>query len=204
MEPEYPQDLMDAHALIVREGGQLRYAALLKAGVDAHSVRRLCDAGLVERASRGLYRVTSRPLGVDPDIAVVAARIPEGVLCLLSALAFHGLTTQVPHEIDVAVRRGSWLPRIDGVAVRVFQFGGPAFSEGVEVHDASGITLQVYSAAKTVADLFKFRNRLGVDIALEGLRGYWRSRSRDIDQLIHHARIDRVERVMAPYIEAMQ
>jgi predicted transcriptional regulator of viral defense system len=153
--------------------------------------------------SRGLFRLASlEPLG-NPDLVTVAARVPKGVLCLISALAFHELTTQVPHAVDVALERGARKPRLDYPPTRFFWFSGPAFHEGIEIHRLDGAPVRVYDPEKTLADCFRYRNQIGMDVVLEALR-LWRERRRKkLDALLKYARLRHVERAMRPYLEAM-
>jgi len=133
----------------------------------------------------------------------VASRVPQSVICLLSALRFHGLTTQAPFEIWIAVDRRAWRPRIDYPPIRVLRFSGRALTEGIETHTIGGVKVHVYSPAKTVADCFKYRNKFGLDVALEALRDVWRAKRATIDELLRCARICRVEGVMRPYLESL-
>lgn len=139
----------------------------------------------------------------NPDLTTVALRVPRGVICLLSALSFHELTTQVPHEVYVALSRGSEEPRIDSPPVRVFKFSELAFTEGIETHEVDGVPVQVYSPAKTVADCFKFRNKLGMDVAIEALKLYRKEPGFNVEGLMHFACVCRVENVMRPYVETL-
>ena len=133
----------------------------------------------------------------------VAQRVPHGVLCLISALAFHELTTEIPHQLELALERGRERPRITELPLKIVWFSGSAYSEGIETHELDGTSLKVYSAEKTLADLFKYRHKLGVDVALEGLKLYKQRRQVNVAALLKYARIDRVERVMTPYPEAV-
>jgi predicted transcriptional regulator of viral defense system len=161
------------------------------------------DAGTIERLSRGVYRLAGMPPLGNPDLVAVALRVPEGVLCLLSALAVHELTTQIPHEVHVALKRGAEPPRLEHPPVRVFWFTGAAFTSGIERHVLDGIDVRVYGAAKTVADCFKYRNKIGLDVALEALKLYLRKKRVRPDDLMRSARVCRVEAVMRPYVEAL-
>jgi len=128
--------------------------------------------------------------------------VPEGVICLLSALRFHGLTTQNPFEVWIAIDRKAWRPRVAHPPLRLFYLSGPALKEGVEEHEISGVTVRVFSAAKTVADCFKFRNKIGIDVAVEALREYRRTHPKHLDAIWRFAQVDRVTRVIQPYLEA--
>jgi len=136
-------------------------------------------------------------------LSIVGAAAPRAVLCLLSALEFHGLGTAVPASGWIAIDRRSRAPKLDWPPLRVFRFGGDSLTEGIAEHEAEGITLRVFSPAKTVADLFKFRNKVGLDVALEALRAVWADERATIDELVHYGRICRVDRVMRPYLEAV-
>ncbi len=177
---------------------------VLRLGVLPKVLYGMRDAGLLDVLSRGVYRLKAlEPLG-KPDLVTVAARIPQGVICLVSALDFHGLTTQVPHAVDVALRSGSTSrPRLDHPPLRVFWFSGPAFHEGIETHALSGRQVRIYSPEKTLADCFRYRNKLGTDVAIEALRLWHARRRRHLPALLQHARHCRVERVMRPYLEAL-
>lgn len=132
----------------------------IEAGIHRETLRSMVEQGELEKMSRGLYRLVDAPPPSHPDLAVVAAKVPEGVICLISALAFHELTTQIPHEVYLAIDRSSEPPRIDFPPVRTFPFSGLAFTEGIETHDTGSVTLRVYSREKTFADCFKFRNKI--------------------------------------------
>jgi predicted transcriptional regulator of viral defense system len=161
------------------------------------------DEGSLEVVSRGVYRLAgSEPLG-NPDLVTVATRVRGGVICLISALAFHEITTQIPHEVHVALQRGAAEPRLNHPPIKTYRFTGQAFTAGVEVHELDGISIHIYSPAKTLADCFKFRNKVGLDTAVEAVRFYRERRSVNVDALMHYAAICRVEKVIRPYLEAI-
>ena len=186
-----------------RNGGILRMSEALQAGISRKTLYAMHDHGILERLSRGVYRLASLPGLEVPDLVAVATRIPSGVVCLISALSFHELTTQVPHAVDVAVARGTEKPRIDYPPVDVYWFSGQAFSAGVETPSVDGKTLRIYSAEKSIADAFKYRNKLGTDVAIEALRTWRSRRPPTMERLIEFARICRVERVVRPYLDAV-
>jgi predicted transcriptional regulator of viral defense system len=181
----------------------LRARDLTARGINRSQVRAAVKAGLLEQAGRGLYRPPDADITQHHTLAEVAKRIPHGVICLLSALSFHGLTTQNPHEVWLALDHKAWRPRSENVGLRVLRFSGPALSEGVESHTVEGVPLRVYSPAKTVADCFKFRHKIGIDVALEALREVWRARRATMKEIEYHARIDRVSKIMRPYLESL-
>ena len=186
-----------------RGGGLLRTSAALRAGIHPRALYNMRDQGVVEQVSRGLYRLADLPALRDPDLVTVALRIPAGVVCLISALAYHEITTQIPHEVHLALPRGTEPPRLNHPPLRVFWFTGRSYTEGIETHKVDGVGLRVYSPEKTLADCFKYRNKLGLDTVLEALRLY-RSRKRpNVDDLMKFARVCRVEKVMRPYLEAL-
>ena len=192
-----------AASVFRRHGGALRTAEALRRGIHPRTLYAMRDAGLLERLGRGLYRLADLPPLGNPDLVTIALRVPRGVICLVSALSFHELTSQIPHEVYVALKRGAEPPRLEHPPVRVFWFTGRAFTEGVETHELDGVNVCVYSAAKSVADAFKYRNKLGLETAIESLRLFLREKRRIPDELLHFARVCRVEKVMRPYIEAV-
>ena len=192
-----------ARELIRRHGGLVRTREALDLGIHARTFYALRDAGILERLDRGLYRLSDLPPLGDPDLVVVARKVPKGVLCLISALAWHELTTQVPHAVHVALPRGAEPPTLEYPPLRVFWFSGEAFSEGVETHRVDDVPERIYSPEKTLADCFKYRNKIGLDVAVEALRLYRGRRRMRVEELMRFARICRVERVMRPYLEAL-
>ncbi len=181
----------------------LRTKDALDAGIHPRTLYALRDDGIIECLSRGLYRLSdSRPLA-NPDLVTVAARVPEGVICLLSALSFHGITTQIPHEIHLAISRNSEAPRIGYPPVRVFWFGGKAFSEGIETHRLDGVPVRIYNREKTLVDCFKYRNKIGIDTVLEAVRLCREQKRLDVETLMHYAQIRRVQHIVRPYLEAI-
>lgn len=190
-------------AIFKERGGILRTSQALRAGVHPTTFYAMRDTGVLEVVSRGVYRLASEPPLGNPDLVVVAARIPSGVICLISALAFHGLTTQIPHEVHVALVRGAEEPRLDYPPIRTYRFTGEAFTEGVDRHELDGVPVRIYSPEKTLADCFKFRNRIGLDTALEAVRFYRESRAVKVDDIMRYAAICRVTKILRPYLEAL-
>lgn len=182
-------------------GGLARTRDLLNLGVSSRTLYRMRDAGLIECVSRGMYQLPGAVLE-DPDLETVIKRIPKAVVCLVSALSIHGITTEIPHEVYLALDRGSKKPRIDYPPIRLFWMSGDAFSEGVEWHEKGAVSVPVYCIEKTLADCFKYRNKIGMDVVLEALKLY-RERFRfDGSKIMRYARICRVENIMRPYLEA--
>jgi predicted transcriptional regulator of viral defense system len=192
---------------LARHAGVLRSRDLAAHGLHPEVLRRLCARGLLVRTGRGLYVSAEAVPTENRTLAEVCTRMPHGVVCLLSALPFHGLTTQLPFEVWLAVDRAvshrTRRPRGDTLPVRLLHFSGPAFVTGVEQHQVEGVRVRVYSPAKTVADCFKFRHKVGLDVALEALCDCWRQRQATMDELWQAGRVCRVSRVMRPYLESL-
>jgi len=193
----------EAITLFREHGGTLRTSEALRLGISPRTLYALRDAGVLEPLARGLYRLADLPPLSNPDLVIVAHKIPQGVVCLVSALAFYELTTQIPHAVDLALESGSTRPRLTFPPVRIFWFSGTAWSEGVERHKLDGTPVRVYGPEKSVADAFKFRRKLGLDLAIEALKAYRTRPGFDVNRLLHYARVSRVEQVMSPYLEAL-
>jgi len=187
---------------LVRRHGALTAREAAGAGIHSQVLSRLVGDLRLERVARGHYRLPDAPVTEHHSLALVAGAAPDSVVCLLSAVAFHGVGTQVPAAVWIAVERRARKPALRWPPLRVVRFGGEAFSAGVEIHNVEGVSVKVYSLAKSVADLFKYRNKVGLDVALEVLREAWRSRQITVGELTRFGRICRVERVMRPYLEA--
>ena len=192
-----------AKTLFRCHGGLLRTSEALRLGVHPRTLYAMHDAGVLEQLGRGLYRLAELPPLGAPDLVAVTRKVPSGVICLISALAFHELTTQIPHAVYIALARGTEPPRLDYPPVRMFWFTGDAFTEGVEIHTLDHVSVPVYTPEKTLADCFKYRNKLGLDVAIEALKLYRQWQRMRLDELLRCARICRVEKVMRPYLEAL-
>ncbi len=199
---DQPNAWRKAEAVFEKHGGMLRTSKAIALGVHPRTLYALREAGRLQQVSRGLYRLADLPEFRNPDLATVAARIPQGVICLISALAFHEITTQIPHQVDIVVPRGTKQPRLDFPPTRIFRFSEPMFQAGVETHRVDGVPVRVYGAAKTVADCFKFRNKIGIDVAVEALRDYLKKHRGGMDALWRYAKICRMTNVMRPYLKA--
>ena len=183
--------------------GLLRAGDLDAIGASRVVLTRLTAAGLLQKVGRGLYRLPGAQVSEFESLATVAAKVPQAVFCLLTALQFHELTTQLPRQVWIAMPRGSHAPRIDYPPIRMVQFTGDAYSAGVETVERDGVALRVYSAAKTVADCFKHRNKIGLDVALEALKDARTRKKASSDDLWRYAKICRVANVMRPYLESV-
>lgn len=187
---------------IARKKGIIRASDIEAAGISRNYLYILCKAGQLLKTARGLYTLPDAPVTEHSAFAEVAKRVPNSIVCLISALSFHGLTTQIPHEVWIAVPRSSWRPDIEYPPLNLTYVSGDAYLFGVREHDINGVAVKVYSPAKTVADCFKFRSKVGLDVAIEALREAWRSRKASMDELMEAAKICKVSKVMRPYLEA--
>ena len=188
---------------LVRRQGLVRPNALAPLGIPRVALTRAVRRGQLERVGRGLYGLAARPVSAHGTLAEVARRVPKGVVCLLSALRFHDLTTQSPFQVWLAIDNKAATPKLDYPPMRLVRFSGAALTEGVEEHVVDGVTVRITSVAKTVADCFKYRNKIGLDVALEALREAWAARRMTSDEIWHYAKIDRVANVMRPYLESL-
>lgn len=183
--------------------GILRARDARTSGISSLELARLVEAGKLDHVGRGLYVPAKAKLTEHHTLVEAAARVPHGVVCLLSALRFHGIGTQNPHEVWLAIDVKAWKPVSDWPPLHIVRFSGTALTYGVETHKLEGVDVRITSREKTVADCFKYRNKIGLDVALEALREYLRSRKRSIDLLTKAAEACRVARVMRPYLEAL-
>jgi predicted transcriptional regulator of viral defense system len=187
---------------LAREKGIIRAKDVEAVGISRNYLYRMHKEGLLEKCAVGLYTLPEAPVTEHSYLAEVAKRLPHAVVCLISALSHHEITTQIPHEIWLTIPRGSWRPDVEYPPLNLTYVSGPAYSFGIQEHIINGVAVKIYSPAKTVADCFKFRNKVGLDVAIEALRDAWRSRKVTMDELMQAAGIDRVSKVMRPYLEA--
>jgi predicted transcriptional regulator of viral defense system len=187
---------------LANQQGLLRARDLDETGISRAVLARMVQRGELERVSRGLYCAVGAAHQHGDTLSAVSRKVPSAIFCLLTALQFHGLTTQLPRQVCIALPRGSHTPKIEYPPLRMVQFAAEAFETGIEVHQREDAEIRVYSAAKTVADCFKHRHRIGLDVALEALRDAWAQRKASADDLWHFAKINRVANVMRPYMEA--
>ncbi len=192
----------NAIKLIAAYGGTVRTGEALARGIHPRTLYALRDNGALEMLARGLYRLADLPRAGDPDLALVAGRIPQGVVCLISALAIHELTTQIPHRIDLAIPRTARYPASDGVPLTVYRFAIASYRAGVTQREVDGVRIRVYAPEKTLADCFKYRNKIGLDVFLEALDAYRKRPGASMRKVLEYARVDRVETKIRPYLEA--
>ena len=175
----------------------------LQGGIHRRMLYCMLEAGVIEQLGRGLYRLTDLPALGNPNLVSVALKVPSGVICLISALAYHEITTQIPLEVYVALERGTEPPRLDHPPIRIFWFSGQAFTAGIETHKIDGTPVRIYGPEKTIADCIKYRNKIGLDTAMEALNLYRERKHPKVEDLMQFARVCRVEKVMRPYLEAL-
>lgn len=196
-------DATDRLLELLDHQGLVRARDVERAGIPTVYLTRLVRAGVLERVARGLYAKTSGLVSQHASLAEVSTLAPRGVICLLSALAFHGLGTQNPHRVWLALPHKAKPPSSIPVGLAVVRMHPRALEAGVVTHDIDGTPVPIFEPSKTIADVFRFRNRVGLDVALEALRAYWASDQRDLEALRRYARIDGVENVLQPYLEAV-
>ncbi len=188
---------------LVSKVGVLRPRDLDAYGIPRTYLSRLVAAGKLQRIGRGLYVLPGTEVSEHHSLAEACKRVPKGVVCLLSALRFHELTTQAPFEVWLAIAEKAWRPRLDYPPLRIVRFSSVALDSGIEEHQIEGVAIPVFTPAKTVADCFKYRNKIGLDVAIEALRECWRSRRCTMDELWKYAKVCRVQNVMRPYLESI-
>jgi len=185
-----------------KHGGQLRMSEAIEHGITRYMLYSLRDKGVIEKVSRGIYRLMELPPISNPDLVTVSLRFPNAVICLVSALSYHDITTQIPHAVSVAVPRDSRLPSLDYPPIQAHRSSNKAYKSGIMEQVIDGVLVKVYNPEKTLADCFKFRNRIGMDVVLEALKLYKTRKKFDLGKLLKYAKICRVEKVMRPYLEA--
>lgn len=188
---------------LVKKLGVVRTSDLSDRGLHHESLRRLCKDGVLIKTGRGLYELADADVTEHHSLALVGKKIPNAVVCLLSALQFHDIGTQSPSKVWIAIDRRAGKPKMDYPPVRIVRFTGHALDDGIETHGIEGVTVKIYNPAKTVADCFKYRNKIGIDVALEALRECLREQRCTNDALWHYAKVCRVANVMRPYLEAV-
>ena len=188
---------------ILEKSGIIRPRDLELHGIPREYLVRLRKLGLIKKTGRGLYTKSDMKPGEHYSLAEAAKKVPNGVICLLSALNFHNLTTELPFEVWMAIDVKAWMPKSDTVPLRIVRFSKKALSTGIEEHILEGVKVRIYNPAKTVADCFKYRNKIGLDVALESLKECWKQKLCTIDQIWKYAGICRVLNVIRPYLESL-
>jgi len=188
---------------LAMQTGALRPRDLAGLGLPPEYLPQLARKGLMVRIGRGLYRLANSEPGEHQSLVEACARVPHGVLCLLTALRYHELTTQAPSEIWMAMKNGTRYPQVPEIPLHIIRFSGKVFTDGIEEHLVDGVLIRVYCLEKTIADCFKHRNKIGLDVALEALREGWRTHRITMENIWEYAKTDRVTNVMRPYLEMM-
>lgn len=195
--PDQPLEIFRKHK------GLLRTSEAIKLGVHPRELYALQEEGALEQLDRGVFRLSSEPDFSEPDLVLAAKRIPKGIVCLISALSFYGLTTQIPHYVYLALPRTSRTPRSGYPPLRCFRYSEDTYHSGMKTIAIDGFPIKIYSVEKTLADCLKFRNKIGMDIVLEALKEYWRRGDTNLDELFKYAKICRVEKILEPIIETI-
>lgn len=192
-----------AEKIFKRGHGILRTAEAIRCGIHPSTLYEMRDQGLLEQLERGVYRLKSLPDFSEPDLVLVAKKIPKGVICLISALAYYEITTQIPHFVYLAVPLNSKTSRLPYPPTRYFWYSEKNHHIGVETKLIGGYPVKMYSIEKTLADCIKFRNKIGIDIVIEALKMYWNRKNTNIDKLYEYVKLNRVQKIFRPIMEAI-
>ena len=193
----------EARHIFVKQGGILRTSEAIKHGIHPRTLYYMRDHNHLDVLCRGTYRLADLEPITNMDLITVATKVESGVICLISALSYHEITTEIPHEIYMAISRQTFYPKLKHPPIRFFRFSENAFSAGIEIHVMNGVNVKIYSAEKTIADCFKYRNKLGLDVVLEALKLWRKNKNARIDKLMEFANICRVHNIIKPYVEAI-
>lgn len=195
------KSFFNARKIFLENNGFLRLSQAKEFKIDPHTISDMVLDGLLTKEARGLYRLSDLPPLSNPDLVQISLLVPQSVVCLISALAFHQLTTQIPYQIYIAIPQDTKKPRINYPPLEVVKLTNTVYSAGIQEHILDGIPVRIYNKEKTVADCFKFRNKIGKDIAIEALKDYMHLPGSEVEKLIYYAKICRVENIMRPYME---
>lgn len=192
-----------AKDIFKKHHGQLRMSEALAEGMSLRSFYSLRDRNIIKPIARGVYRLANLPLLSNPDFVMVALRFPRAIICLVSALDFYGLTTQIPKEVEVAIPAGYRLTTPSYPRIKSYQFSLSSYNAGIDIHNIDGAPVKIFSIEKTIADCFKFRERIGIDIIMESIRLYKARKQINVEKLLEYGRLCRVDKIMKPYFEAI-
>jgi predicted transcriptional regulator of viral defense system len=192
-----------AKKILKKFSGPIRTSAMKNWGIHSRTIKALLEDRILEKISRGVYQFTESEHSISSDLAIVTSKYPQGIICLTSALAFHDITTQIPHEVSMAIEKGAREPKSNFPPIATFRFGEKSLHSGIEKHNIDGVKVKIYCPEKTIADCFKFRNKLGMDIVLEAVKLYKVRKKFNIQKLIKYGKICRVDKIMMPYLEAI-
>ena len=193
----------EAKHIFMKQGGILRTSEAIKYGIHPRTLYYMRDHNHLDVLCRGTYRLSGLEPITNMDLITVATKVESGVICLISALSYHEITTEIPHEIYMAISRQTFYPKLKHPPIRFFRFSENAFRAGIETHVMNGMNVKIYSAEKTIADCFKYRNKLGLDVVLEALKLWRKNKNARIDKLMEFANICRVHNIIKPYVEAI-
>ncbi|WP_138431928.1 type IV toxin-antitoxin system AbiEi family antitoxin domain-containing protein [Fodinibius saliphilus] len=193
----------EAVRLFKKQGGILRTSEAEDLGIHNRTLYKMLEEGYVNKLERGVYKLADADMLSNPDLAIVAKKVPKARVCLISALDFHDMTTEIPHAVHIAIPRTNRDPKLDYPPVKTYRFSGESLTKGIESHKIDGVEVQVYSPAKTIADCFKFRNKIGLDIAMEALEEGIKRDKASYSDILKYAEICRVKTVIKPYLEAI-
>lgn len=193
----------EAIRVLKQQGGVLRTSKALNEGISRRTLYHMLEEGYVQKLERGVYKLVDKGPLANPDLAIVATKIPKARICLISALDFHEMTTEIPHSVHIALPRTSRDPKLDYPPFKVYRFSGKSLSQGVKEHEVDGVIIKVYNPAKTIADCFKFRNKIGKDIAIEALKRGIKENKASYEDILYYASICRVGNVIKPYLETI-
>lgn len=186
-----------------KRGGILRTSEALDEGIYRRTLYHMEEEGIVTKLERGVYKLADVDMLANPDLAIVAKKVPKATVCLISALDFHEMTTEIPHKVHIALPRTSRDPKLEHPPIKVYRFSGDSLTEGIENHEVDGVEVKVYNPAKTIADCFKFRNKIGLDIAMEALEQGIEQGKASYSDILKYAKICRVKSVIKPYLESI-
>lgn len=189
--------------LFKKNQGLLRTAEAIRMGIHPRTIYQLRDEGLLEQLAKGIYRLIEVPDFSEPDLVLVSKKIPHGIICLISALAYHEITTQIPHFVYVAIPNKARPSRLEYPPLRYFRYSEKVYNSGVETKLIGGYPVKIYNIEKTLADCVKFRNKIGMDVVIEALKMYWQRKGTQIDKLYEYAKINRIEKILQPIMETI-
>jgi len=194
-----------AISFIQSHGGTIRYSEALDAGIASKTFYAMRDQGILIKLSRGVYRLGDAPPPGNPDLLIIAARLPKAVICLISALDYYNLTEQIPHFVYIALPQDAENPRIKNIPLQIIWLSDKPYQTGIREVTLDNVQIKIYSPEKTLADCFKFRNKLGLDVAIDALKRYFEqpSKAQDLNALMDYARLNRVEKIITPFLQAL-